>query len=174
MGRYAQMLRMAHASIARNAGSLPTMLYVPLDRIWSVPDTCPGEQWTSWCPLGVKQFLTLLWQLCALLSRPSPMCEQAAGSRVCPGWAEVQDVLSCHMPQTVLSKFGPPGAPWGSSSSSPSSGSCAPCCHSPLQKTLAHMLCKQGVRMLPCPCIHLTALGPGLKALVHLQGRHRH
>ena len=63
MGRYAQQLRMTHAAILRNAGSLPAMLYVSLDRIWSVPDICPGQQWTSWCPLGVEQFLTLLWQL---------------------------------------------------------------------------------------------------------------
>ena len=109
VGRYAQMLRMAHAAIARNVGSWPTMLYVPLDRIWSVPDICPGKQWPSWCNLGVEQFLTLLWQLCAL-SRSS-VHEQASRPNLCSNRAEAQHVQSCHMPQSVVSNAAPRQSP---------------------------------------------------------------
>ncbi|KAK9813417.1 hypothetical protein WJX73_007443 [Symbiochloris irregularis] len=61
VGRYVLMLKAVHDAVAQNLPNQPTMVYVPMTRMWTASPWCPGPRWSSRCNIGASNFLNLLW-----------------------------------------------------------------------------------------------------------------
>ena len=60
--RYVAMLRGVHDAVKQNLKGKPSMIYVPLTRMWTASPWCPGPKWGRRCNFGAVNVLRLLWQ----------------------------------------------------------------------------------------------------------------
>ena len=64
IGRYVAMLKGVHEAVRSHLAGRPSMIWVPLTRMWTASPWCPGPRWGRRCNFGAGNVLTQLWDAC--------------------------------------------------------------------------------------------------------------